>query len=47
MDIGIRLLKLMNCAALAKDSVNDVSSLIKRGNDSFRRRFNSVSKEMT
>jgi hypothetical protein len=45
--MGVGSLELISCVAPAKDSTNDVSSLVKRGNDSFRRRFNSVSEEMT
>ena len=46
MDIGVGLLELISYVAPVKDSVNDVSSLVNRGSDSFRRRFELTSKEM-
>ena len=47
MDIGIGSLELMSCVATAKDSVNEVSSLVNRGSKSFWRRFELTSDEMT
>ena len=45
--MGVGSLELMRCVAPAKDSVSDVSSLVNRGSDSFRRRFGPMSGEMT